>query len=566
MDYYIEMIFRIKYENIVCIVLLGTICNITLAKDTIPAFPGAEGFGKFASGGRGGKVIEVTTLDDMDRYGNYIEGSLRAALSTEGDYPITIVFRVSGTIVLKSKIDISRSNVTIAGQTAPGDGICIREHSVFLNGENMIIRYIRFRPGVAKNTDSSCLNIENSKNIIIDHCSFSWAGEENMGFYDNDSTTIQWSILSESLYDAGHPKGIRGYASQWGGQWASYHHNLLAHHNSRTPRFNGSHSNDYFAVQDFRNNVVYNYGGGGSIYGGENEVFADTNNDGINDAGSRINFVANYLKPGPAYSGSYFMEPSLAREDVTPQGYAQWYIADNIIKGYAGVTSNNWAGVDVTTVGSAENIRVDTAHEVEPVTTYRADSAYKLVLAYAGAIKPIRDDVDERVVNDVINKTGGIINDPDEVGGWPTLATPNEDSIPADTDKDGIPDYWENKQGLNPSDSLDGRIITEDGYSNLEHYLNSEIPYISTRSVKLSTIKAINNVELFPNPAMELLSFNSSNQIKKIDIYTINGILAQSEEINTNSSINISNLEKGPYLIKITDSEDNLSIRKLLKY
>ena len=249
-----------KKKNIGCILALALIfIPLPNYGQDILAFPGAEGYGKYATGGRGGRVIEVTNLKDQSRQGLTIEGSLRAALETEGTYPITIVFRVSGIIELDAELKSSRSNVTIAGQTAPGDGICIKDQSVKLSGDNLIIRYMRFRPGDETKAQVSCLNIENTNNIIVDHCSFSWSIEENMGMYDNHNTTVQWSILSESLYDSYHSKGARGYAAQWGGQKASYHHNLIACHNSRSPRINGSKSNDTVSLCDYRNNIIYNY-------------------------------------------------------------------------------------------------------------------------------------------------------------------------------------------------------------------------------------------------------------------------------------------------------------------
>lgn len=537
------------------------------AQDTIPAFPGAEGFGKYVSGGRGGRIVEVTNLEDKNRYGVYPEGSLRYALKTSGDDPITIVFRVSGTIELSEDLESDRSNVTIAGQTAPGDGICIKDFTVRLSGENLIIRYIRFRPGdESSSTSPSCLNIENSRQIIVDHCSMSWSVEENFGFYDNDSTTVQWCILSESLYQSKHPKGDRGYACQWGGEWASYHHNLLAHHNSRTPRFNGAHSNDFFAVQDFRNNVIYNQGGSGSIYGGETEVTKDTNSDGINDAKSRINFVNNYIKLGNAYSGSIFIAPSYHREDYEATGYSEWYFDGNVLAGNSDVTANNWLGVNASEItGGKDSIKVDTPHDVEAITTNTAEEAYELVLTNAGAILPIRDTVDKRVVASVRNKTGGIIDSQSEVGGWPTLYTPDTNQIPDDTDRDGMPDYWETENGLNPNDSLDGPVITSDGYSNLEHYLNSDIPYIKPKALGLSNITAMDELELFPNPANDKIYFSNTLNITQVSIYSISGSLViVKDNMNTNS-IDISSIDPGIYFIKAISGDNNIYSQKIIK-
>jgi pectate lyase len=210
-------------------------------------------------------------------------GSLRWALSQGVDIvvnpilgpiqvkrPLTVVFRVGGVINLKGELRISRNNLTLAGQTAPGDGICIRGATVNFSGSrNVIVRYLRFRPGDELGQETSAFRIENGGNFIIDHCSMSWAIEETTHFSSNDSTTVQWCIISESLYNSIHKKGERGYGTQWGGEYASYHHNLLAHHVSRMPRINGSNGNDLEALVDYRNNVNYNWGSTGAFYGGE---------------------------------------------------------------------------------------------------------------------------------------------------------------------------------------------------------------------------------------------------------------------------------------------------------
>jgi pectate lyase len=530
-----------------------------------PAFPGAEGYGKYATGGRGGRVIEVTSLYDEDRWGDPYHGSLRAALNTEGNDPITIVFRVSGIIALTSELRSDRPNVTIAGQTAPGEGICIKDNTVKLSGNNLIIRYLRFRPGDETRLQVSGLNIENAKNIIVDHCSFSWSIEENATFYDNKYTTVQWCILSEALYDSYHSKGPRGYAGQWGGQYASYHHNLLASCYSRSPRFNGSHSNDTFAVQDFRNNVIANYGQGSSIYGGGCEIFADTNSDGNNDAGSFINFLCNYLKPGPAYSGGIFVQPWRSREDVIPQGYAEWYIADNIIVGHADVTQDNWLGVDPSKVLYLDSIRVNMPHAVDSIHTVTADSAYTLVLEYAGAIRPIRDAVDLRIRDEVENGTGQIIDSQTEVGGWPEYGMPLEEDIPPDSDSDGMPDYWELDNDLNPNDPEDGKIISDDGYSNLEHYLNSDIPFIPA-APDISAEMKNEQLHVFPNPALDKISVVCDIIVARTELYDLHGNLLISEKTGKRSvSIDAGELKSGIYILKTYDESGNINSQKLMK-
>lgn len=256
------------------------------------AFPGADGFGKYATGGRGGKVIAVTNLYDDGA------GSFRWALEQYPGEPLTVIFKVSGLIELQTKIQIKRSNLTIAGQTAPGDGICLKNQSLILNGAsskgnhgNIIIRYIRSRPGGTDKKGLYGFDMENCHNVIVDHCSFSRANEECAAMYDTKNTTVQWCIVSEGLYSAGHMKGNRSFGGVWGGQYASYHHNLIAHLNNRAIRFNGARAHDTIALIDYRNNVIYNWGNANAAYGGE-----------VNIAGgvSQVNMVNNYYKPGPA--------------------------------------------------------------------------------------------------------------------------------------------------------------------------------------------------------------------------------------------------------------------------
>ena len=560
---------RPSFIQILILTILISAFNLISVKAQQLAFPGAEGYGKYTSGGRGGRIIEVTTLEDRDRFGIIAPGSFREALNTEGDDPITIVFRVSGIIELSGELKAKRSNMTIAGQTAPGDGICIKDASVKISGENIIIRYMCFRPGDESKEQVSCLNIENSKNIIVDHCSMSWSIEENMGFYDNKYTTVQYCILSESLYDSFHSKGPRGYAAQWGGQSASYHFNLIAHHKSRAPRVNGSKSNDTIALCDYRNNVIFNYGKSNSIYGGDQHLFWDANLDGENDAGCFVNFVNNYLKPGPAYQGQNYLEP-YGTVDAETVGYADWYINGNVIEGYSEVTDDNWLGVNFGHVGNMDNIRVDVEHSVDSIPFHTAQEAHELVLNNAGARKPILDPVDLRILGQVRGDSviigDGIIDSQDEVGGWPTYGMPADEDLPVDTDKDGIPDSWETDNGLDPNDVEDGKIIAADGYSNLEHYLNSDIAYIppAISSIKINE-QANPILDLYPNPVQNNIYINANQTATKIEILSIDGKLILTKKIKNNeSSFNISQVETGFYLIKI-DFEGTIITKKLYK-
>jgi len=414
------------------------------------AFPTAEGFGRYTSGGRGGQVLEVTNLQDNG------PGSLRAAIETSGAR--TVVFRISGTIILQSPLQITHDNITIAGQTAPGDGICLRDYPVWIAANNVIIRFIRSRLGDVHKLSEDAISCIRQKNIIVDHCSFSWGIDEVASFWDNENTTVQWCIISESLSHSFHHKGDHGYGGIWGGMGATFHHNLLAHHSSRNPRFNGSryHKEPEKEVVDFRNNVIYNWGFN-SAYGGE---------------GGYFNIVANYYKYGPATKPkNRIVEPW--------DDKGKWFIQDNFVFGFPDITDNNWAGgVQGKYI---TGIRTDSPHPTEPVITQSAEQAYELVLAHAGATFPKRDPVDQRVLKEVRDGTAtyggiwgaksGIIDSQDQTGGWPELhSTP----APQDSDHDGMPDEWELEHGLNPLDSEDRNGDPDhDGFTNLEEYLNS---------------------------------------------------------------------------------------------
>lgn len=539
--------------------------SVTLFSQTL-AFPGAEGYGKFTTGGRGGEVVEVTNLKDLTRAGQPEPGSLRAALNTPGDDPITIVFKVSGIIELSGELRVKRSNMTIAGQTAPGDGICIKNYTVNLGGsENVIIRYIRFRPGDTGGAEVSALRFENSKNIIIDHCSMSWAIEETMGFYDNEYTTVQWCILSESLYESIHKKGVRGYAAQWGGQYASYHHNLLAHNRSRSPRINGSQSNDTIALLDVRNNVIFNWGSEGAIYGGE---------EAIAEGRCETNFINNYYKPGKMTpSNLLFARPSYKRENVPATGYAGWYFSGNYMEGIdGGMNEDNWLGVGIISeIGSADNIRSEVEFEVSPVTTQSAVEARDLVLESAGATLPVRDDVDERIVGEVngtVEVQGtGRIDSQSEVGGWPEYQ--NLQPFP-DTDSDGMSDEYETENGLDPDDPEDGKLIQDNGYSNLEIYLNSitgitgveEEPEVLNAEAPKGA-----SLDIFPNPANDKAQLITNRPMTEIYLYTLDGALVLSKQVKATQgfTLDMERFRNSTYLVKVKLSDGTWVKRRIIK-
>lgn len=426
------------------------------ANAQIPAFPGADGFGKYTTGGRGGKVFAVTNLNDDG------PGSLRYAINQRGAR--TIVFQVSGTILLQSELIIENGDLTIAGQTAPGDGICLKNYRTTIAADNVIIRYLRFRPGDEAKEENDALQAIGRKNIIIDHCSMSWAMDEVGSFYDNENFTLQWSIVSESLYNSYHHKGPHGYGGIWGGQKASFLYNILAHHSSRNPRFNGGRTTTKPNAElvDFRNNVVFNWGFR-CAYGGER---------------GKQNVVANYFKPGPATRNK---EIILEPEDEE----GKWFVAYNMIEGSTNTSRDNWLAVRSSSAARVGRSEIEFPFVVEK--TLDASIAYESVLESAGAILPKRDAVDRRIVAEIRsgkptyaspsyareyglqNIIHGIIDSQTAVGGWPVLqsALPPEDS-----DGDGIPNAWEIANSLDPRSPDDGRKITASGYSNLELYLN----------------------------------------------------------------------------------------------
>lgn len=415
----------------------------------IIAFPGAEGFGKYTTGGRDGKVLIVSNLNDDG------PGSLRQAVRVKE--PRTIVFAVSGTIALESPLDINTGNLTIAGQTAPGDGICLKNYPLKVKGDNIIIRYMRVRLGDEKKTQDDAISVIRQKNIILDHCSFSWGTDEVASCYDNENFTMQWCIISESLNASVHEKGDHGYGGIWGGKKATFHHNLLAHHSSRNPRFCGSryHKRPAEEIVDFRNNVIYNWKLNASYAGEE----------------GNHNLVNNYYKPGPATPSS---KSARILDPFKP--YGNFFLSGNILEGHHDITRNNSLGV-VGGYPKNDLLKSEVTHE--PIKGQAAQAAFDLVLSQVGA-NIVRDKVDDRVVNDTrIGRASfgpdqrGIINSQKEVGGWPELKAM---SAPQDKDKDGMPDLWELENGLDPENPSDhsGRHLHQD-YSNLEFYLNQII-------------------------------------------------------------------------------------------
>ena len=507
-----------------------------------PAFPGAEGHGRYVTGGRGGKIVHVTNLNDSGT------GSFREAVKSSKRI---IVFDVAGVIALKSDLKFA-DNITILGQTAPSPGITLRYYTV-QPGSNNIIRFIRIRRGQEKNiNDGADASWQRNKTgIIFDHCSFSWSIDEVASFYDNNNFTMQWCTVAESLTNPGHSKGAHGYGGIWGGKLASFHHNFVAHLMNRGPRFNGArygwtgytNNKEYSTYKwqntvqaenvDFRNCVMYN--AQGTCYGGP--------------GGGQINIVNNYYKAGPSHSlkgttlNGLKVDVSTGKERgsqdritlVTlstqsnsdknhPELYdmtSRYYINGNTTETTKGskTTNKDWKGVSYdkgvpslngeyyspdannfygdavahTTISgkSCVKIKMDEPAPTGQVTTHSAAEAYEKVLAYVGA-SLYRDEIDARYMEEAktgtatykgsITKSPGIIDKVADVNGY-TEANFGTASRPADfdTDKDGIPDEWEKANGLNPNDASDALTYSLDKkryYTNIEVYANSLVENI----------------------------------------------------------------------------------------
>lgn len=551
-----------------------------------PAFPGAEGHGRFVTGGRGGKIYHVTNLNDSGA------GSFREAVKSGKRI---IVFDVAGVIALKSDLKFA-DNITILGQTAPSPGITLRYYTV-QPGSNNIIRFIRIRRGQEKNiNDGADASWQRNKTgIIFDHCSFSWSIDEVASFYDNNNFTMQWCTVAESLTNPGHSKGAHGYGGIWGGKLASFHHNFVAHLMNRGPRFNGArygwtgytNNKEYSTYKwqntvqaenvDFRNCVMYN--AQGTCYGGP--------------GGGQINIVNNYYKAGPSHSlkgttlNGLKVDVSKGQERgsqdritlVTlstqsnsdknhPELYdmtSRYYINGNTTettkgsktakKDWKGVSydkgvpslngeyyspdANNYYGDAVahTTISgkSCVKIKMDEPAPTGQVTTHSAAEAYEKVLAYVGA-SLYRDEIDARYMEEAktgtakytgsITKSPGIIDKVSDVNGY-TEANFGTGSRPAgfDTDKDGIPDEWEKANGLNPNDASDALTYSLDKkgyYTNIEVYANSLVENI----MKAENQDALSGVdEYYPTSTSTGISQTvvDKGEVASITYYALNG-------------------------------------------
>lgn len=469
------------------------VTNVAYADFLIPAveedgkaraFPGAEGGGMWTTGGRGGAVYHVTNLNDKG------DGSLRWAIEKSGAR--TIVFDVAGVIELDSPLIIKNGDVTIAGQTAPGDGICLKNYTFRINTSNVIVRFIRCRMGDEKKYENDAIQImdhddDKFNNIIIDHCSVSWCTDECASFYGMKNFTFSWNFVTESLRNSIHGKGAHGYGGIWGGTNASYHHNLLAHNDSRNPRID----HDYVSTQkgplSIVNNVIYNWYGN-TCYGGE----SSSTSGGYR----KYNLVNNYYKPGPASKASkkiWFLDPMTSCSNCTSSlggtvVPGHFYMSGNYMDGYAAMTADNWTGTTAKDELIA-TIKADSPFTFAASPTWislqAADKAFDAVVDYAGASYS-RDNIDKRIARETRNgnytytgsngSKNGLIDTQSDVGGWPAYsATDEQKALIADTDRDGMPDWFEEAAGLDKNSNADGAAKTIDKsgrYTNLEMYLH----------------------------------------------------------------------------------------------
>lgn len=556
------------------------LCASSFAQDQLPAFPGAEGHGRYTTGGRGGKIIHVTNLNDSG------EGSLRWAIAQDG--PKTIVFDVSGYIDLKSQLNMS-SNTTIAGQTAPGGGITLRYYTLYFGQcDNVIVRFIRSRRSQVKdvNDGADATWGRRRKNIILDHCSFSWSIDEVASFYDNEKFTMQWCTIGEGLANPGHSKGAHSYGGIWGGKEASFHHNYLTHIQNRAPRFNGARyewtgwdrtrfENTVDAERvDFRNNVIYNWGNGNGCYGGP--------------GGGYINMVNNYYKAGPGTKNKTCVTQVSVGNDGNSTNEAlrglcsRYFIEGNYVTAASEPKNFDWQGVkydsglknmngvrympdpkhkfgekaDYVDIDGTDYICVKLDNPVDAgiVTTQSAETVYDKVLEYVGA-SLYRDAVDARYMEEArtgtvtyygkepyvdkngkvypTSKTAGIldfINDPNGT------ENPNTASFPPlysttrpenfDADRDGMDDEWELANGLDPTNPDDANDCTVDPkglYTNVEVYLNQLVEDI----MKAGNADALSSVdEYYPEcvKVSKVESIPAAGEVIAVEYYNLNGV------------------------------------------
>lgn len=453
------------------IALVWLVGGVATTAQPVTAFPGAEGAGKWTVGGRGGRVIAVTNLRDSG------PGSLRAAVEASGRR--TVVFRLGGTIWLKSKLRVTQPYLTLAGQTAPGEGITVAGHEFRIQAGQVIVRYLRFRPGDVARQDVDAVSVAAGRNIMLDHLSTSWGVDETLSVSaDARDVTVQWCLISESLHDSVHssrqPHGKGSLIRGRNGARISFHHNLYAHHADRAPMVQGVDpvgKDSLGVLLDFRNNVIYDWG---SVAESWEAAGANRNRE----ATARANFINNAYLAGPGTGPGflpipqppYFAYRYWAFEELSTHARSHW--AGNTFNGElwrntSGQLDSTWMVSSPRELGSSYFLASPVPFENAELPTSSATDATARVLLDVGAAK-VRDGVDLRVLGQVQNGTGGLIDSQVEVGGWPHLAN---GTAPVDSDGDGLPNGWERAQGLNPSNAADGARRRPDGRTWLEHYL-----------------------------------------------------------------------------------------------
>lgn len=533
----------IRTKHIIFIGLL--IIQSTLAYAQSLAFPEAEGFGRFSKGGRGGDVYHVTNLNDDGA------GSLRYGIE-EMNGPRTIVFDISGTIMLKDRLKIQDSNLTIAGQTAPGEGITIGNGAFIIAADDIIIRYLRVRLGDQTDGDDDTISITSGENIILDHLTASWSIDETLSCQSDevDLLTVQWCLVSESLTDSHHEKGQHGYGGIIGSLRQSFHHNLYAHHSSRSPKVTWRHHGKV----DFRNNVIYNWG----------------YNNCYDGASSHMNWVNNFYKAGPGTDNDVKHRIfELSDEDVGDfETYETLLYADgNFVDGYPSISNNNWnGGIDFSDGATEAKNRADAAFDYPAINEQSAEVAFDSVVAYSGS-SLARDEIDKRIAKEVLtgtttytgSKTGnlGIIDSQNDVGGWPALEEILRGSD-FDSDRDGMADDWEIENNLNPNNPEDrNNYSLHSDYTNLEVFLNNltvddGVLSLDDLTGNLNSQKPV----AYPNPTngyfkllipdatgeAEISVYNTQIQQVSNKVYTL---------INQEAELDLSNVPPGLYFIRV---------------
>ncbi len=568
----------------------------------IPAFPTAEGFGKFATGGRGGKVVTVTTLDDDAA--NPPAGSLRWALNQYPNEPVTVVFDVSGWIILHDVLKIKRTaGLTIAGQTAPGEGVTLYPRMFSINGcRNVVVRNMRFRTGSKSwdgkdlikdaETVDQALCAENAEHVVFDHCTFGWSAEEIVNNQTSHFQTYSYCLLHEGLYDAGHHKGsARSFGCQWGGSQSTFHHNMLAHNNSRSPRFQGARDTDYMVYDEYVNNVNYNWGRQNSCYGGENSSLSKRYKS------HQINFMNNYYRFGPATKKAVTKNPLFIAASAGTYE-SEWYLSGNYMDGYADVTADNKKGfsgdagkcVLVDKVIVPSSFYPDYKFDINAYTMVdkleSAEDAYQTVLGKVGCI--VRDAIEQRIVDECKSGTAhyggdwsgggsyGIIDDPLDAemvlnsDGTVTcpVAKPSETRAEGwDSDGDGMPDAWETANGFDPQNPDDGNYINAEGYTALEKYLCSLMGEEIKGEFKSTTdIRTAHAVKFGLELNDGALTVTSDAEVTAMHLFDTTGACRMNTQLHKGATtVSVAHLPAGTYIVWVTDSEGYRNAAKFIK-